>query len=263
MTGGPPTGAADNPAEPMAVEFDTVAGWTADVAFDLGPEYHVPAGCRGSGSPSSLTWLIDRLRPEPAERMLDLGAGVGGPAAFLAAATGGRPVLTEPEPTACRAARRLFDLPVVQAGAPVLPFVDGAFELAWCLGVLCTAPDQPGLLAELRRVLAPTGRLGLLVFVATVDDLLDPPVGNNFPTESGLRRLLAGAGFQIVEMVPDAVLGDDPPEWRRRTAAIEAELRRRHQRESRWLVAAEQGNKMGRLLATGDVRGTLVLANPR
>jgi hypothetical protein len=35
--------------DPMAAEFDTVAEWTAQVAEALGPEYAVPAGCRGSG----------------------------------------------------------------------------------------------------------------------------------------------------------------------------------------------------------------------
>ena len=37
--------------DPMAAEFDTVAEWTAQVAADLGPEYYVPAACRGSGQP--------------------------------------------------------------------------------------------------------------------------------------------------------------------------------------------------------------------
>ncbi len=31
----------------MADEFDTVAQWTAEVALDLGPGYHVPAGLPG------------------------------------------------------------------------------------------------------------------------------------------------------------------------------------------------------------------------
>jgi hypothetical protein len=39
---------------PMEAEFDTVAGWTAQVAAGLGPEYYVPAGCRGSGLPAAL-----------------------------------------------------------------------------------------------------------------------------------------------------------------------------------------------------------------
>src|SRR5262249_19512136 len=41
-------------ADPMEAEFDTVAEWTAQVAADLGPEYYIPAACRGSGLPVAL-----------------------------------------------------------------------------------------------------------------------------------------------------------------------------------------------------------------
>ena len=66
----------------MAAEFDTVAEWTAEVAADLGAAYHIPAGCRGSGSPAALDWLVGKLDPAPGEAFLDCGAGVGGPAAY-------------------------------------------------------------------------------------------------------------------------------------------------------------------------------------
>ena len=139
-------------SDPMESEFDVVAGWTAEVALDLGRDFHLPAACRGSGSPASLRWFTDRLGLGATDRMLDCGAGVGGPAAFAAAEVGVRPILSEPEPGACRAARRLFGLPVVQAASD-LPFATGAFDVAWSLGVLCTVTDQPGLLRELVRVL--------------------------------------------------------------------------------------------------------------
>ncbi|MBA8775270.1 hypothetical protein GWI38_11710, partial [Staphylococcus schleiferi subsp. coagulans] len=45
----------------MEAEFGTVAEWTAEVAADLGREYFVPAACRGSGSPTTLRWLIEQL----------------------------------------------------------------------------------------------------------------------------------------------------------------------------------------------------------
>ena len=54
--------------EAMQAEFDTVAEWTAQVAADLGPEYHVPAGCRGSGSPGKVASNVATptyLSPDP------------------------------------------------------------------------------------------------------------------------------------------------------------------------------------------------------
>jgi SAM-dependent methyltransferase len=240
----------------MKAEFDTVAAWTAEVAEDLGPDHHLPAGCRGSGSPGALRWLLDRLAVGPADRMLDAGAGVGGPAAFAAAETGVRPVLSEPEEGACRAARRLFDLPVLQAGSQ-LPFATGAFDVVWCLGVLCTVPDQPQLVGELRRVLAPGGRLGLLVFVAA-RPLPEQPVGNDFPTTERLRTLLAGAGLRIHDSASAADFAAAPPLWDERAAAVDAELERRHGDDPAWQVAERQSGTIGRLLGAGALTGTLL-----
>ena len=66
-------------SEAMAAEFDTVATWTAEVALELGAEYYIPAGCRGSGSPAALAWMSDSLALSASDRVLDAGAGVGGP----------------------------------------------------------------------------------------------------------------------------------------------------------------------------------------
>ena len=88
-------------SDAMSAEFDTVAEWTADVAAELGPDHHVPAGCRGSGSPAALDWLVERLDLASGETLVDCGAGVGGPAAYAAQRSEVRPLLVEPEPGAC------------------------------------------------------------------------------------------------------------------------------------------------------------------
>lgn len=243
----------------MKAEFDSVAGWTAAVALDLGPDYLVPAGCRGSGNPATLRWFLERLAVTSADRMLDCGAGIGGPAAFAAGEVGVRPVLLDPEAGACRGARRLFDLPVVQAGSD-LPFASGAVDVAWSLGVLCTVPDQRRLLTELHRVLAPDGRLGLLVFVARTVPLPEQPAGNNFPTADGLRTLLAGCGFTIEDSATADDYASSPPLWTERTEAVAAELQRRHEDDPAWQAAARQSEVIGRLLAAGDLVGTMIAA---
>jgi SAM-dependent methyltransferase len=246
--------------EAMDAEFDTVAAWTAQVAADLGAQYHLPAGCRGSGSPVVLDWLVGALEITGADRMLDCGAGVGGPAAFAMDRVGVRPVLTDPEPGACRSARKLFGLPAVQAASD-LPFRSGSFDVAWCLGVLCTVEDHGLLLAELRRVLGKEGRLGLLVYTAA-ESLSVQPEGNNFPALEALPELLARAGLRIASQFLLSEFDPTPPDWQARSDEVDAELERRYTGDPRWRVAVEQSVLFGELLARGELQGTALIAAP-
>jgi SAM-dependent methyltransferase len=243
-------------SDPMDAEFDTVAEWTAEVAESLGKEYRIPAACRGSGRPSALDWLLADLDPQPGDLMIDIGAGLGGPSAYAAERTGVRPVLAEPEPDACRAAARLFGAPVVQADATALPFADGAVSHAWCLGVLCTAsgPEaQRAMLGELRRVLRPSGRAGLLVFLATRDRLDDPPEGNHFPTRAQLTALLGEVGLIETAAADPASLPAPDACWRERTAAVDDELRRRFGDAPALATAQKQSSRIGALLESGEL----------
>ncbi len=249
-------------SNPMEAEFDTVAGWTAQVAVDLGPEYYIPAACRGSGQPAVLDWLLQGLDPAPGEPLLDAGAGVGGPAAYAAAKTGVRPVLAEPEPDACRAAARLFGLPVVQADATALPVRSGAFGAAWCLGVLCTAagPDeQLAMLRELRRAVRPGGRIGLLVFLAVTGELDDPPQGNHFPTSTALHALLGQAGLDVAAVADSEDMPAPPAGWHDRTEAVERELQRRFGSTPQLRTATEQSHRIGHLLRSGQLTSQILV----
>lgn len=246
----------------MQAEFDTVAWWTAEVALDFGPDYFVPAACRGSGSPATLRWLIDGLAVTATDRLLDCGAGVGGPAAFVRERTGVAPILSEPEQGACQAARRLFGLHVLQAASD-LPFRAQTFDVAWSLGVLCTVTDQPLLLRELRRVLTPTGRLGLLVFVATGELTRKKPEGNDFPTWDRLTDLLADAGFAIEAAATEADPSAAPAGWQDRADAVRDEVARRHGGDHRWQASVDQSTLIGSLLAERQIVGTAIIARLR
>lgn len=245
----------------MEAEFDTVARWTADVALALGERYHVPAACRGSGSPAVLSWLIDALDLSAADRMLDCGAGVGGPAAFAAGRVGVRPVLTDPEFGACTAARRLFALPTVQADSD-LPLAPDSFDVIWSLGVLCTVADQRHLLRELRRVIRRHGRLGLLVFERTRPSLAEQPAGNNFPTAVELDELLADTGWAVSSRRSTADLPAAEADWQQLADDVDAELDRRHADDPVWQTAARQSSIIGDLLSSGQVVGELLVATP-
>jgi SAM-dependent methyltransferase len=246
-------------SEAMESEFGTVAGWTEEAVRALGPEHAVPAGCRGSGSEGALRWLADALALRDGDRVLDDGAGVGGPAGWLAAERGVRPVCAEPMAPAVHASRALFGLPSVVAVSQALPFTDDSFDAAWCLGVLCTTEEKAALLAELRRVLVDGGRLGLLVFVA--DEPLPPPLpeGNSFPSSAEVEELLAAAGFRVTGSA-DADLADSPPEWQQRADAVDAEVQRRHGEDPQWAAADEQSGRVGRLLSSGALRPRLLSA---
>ncbi len=245
--------------EAMSAEFDTVAEWTAQVARDLGPSFHVPAGCRGSGNPAALDWLIGELDLGEGDTLLDCGAGVGGPAAYAARKRSVRPVLVEPQGGACRAALSLFGHPVLQAAAAALPLADETFDTAWSLGVLCTTRDQLDLLTELRRVVRPPGRIGLLVFVARsslTDD--EQPDGNYFPTAASLQRLVDQAGLRVDNQLSTADLPAIPTDWQASVKAVDDELRRRHGNDRIWRLSEQQSDQMDRILADRLVTGVVL-----
>jgi SAM-dependent methyltransferase len=248
--------------EAMDDEFDTVAQWTAQVALDLGPDYRIPAACRGSGQPAALDWLLAGLAPTPGTPMVDVGAGLGGPAAYAATQAGVRPVLLESEPDACRAARQLFSDPVIHGDATRLPFADGSVPAAWCLGVLCTMPGpdaQSAVLRELRRVIQPGGRIGLLVLLACGPRLDDPPEGNHFPTVTGLDTQLSQAGLALLDRQATGALPSHPPQWQQRLDTVEAELQRRHGQDPAWRTAEDQSARIGHLLGQGQLESQLLL----
>jgi SAM-dependent methyltransferase len=247
-------------SEQLEDEFDLVATWTEQAVEELGPAYAIAAACRGSGSPASLAWLAEALEVPLARRMLDAGSGVGGPAAWLAAHFGVRPVCAEPMRGAVRASHRLFGLPAVAAEGQALPFADGSFDAAWSLGVLDTAGDKAALLAEVRRVLGDGGRLGLLAFLAAGP--LPPPLpeGNDFSTQDELRRLLKEARFHVLQTVPAAPLRDAPVSWRAHADQVEDVLNRQHGDDPRWVTAEEQSARIGRLIAGGHLHPTLLHA---
>src|SRR3954463_1728426 len=216
-----------------------------------------PTGWSCARAPGSSTparaWAVRRAgSPPPAGGRRGRGGGRAG-------GRGWRRVWGEPMAAGVRASRRLFGLPSVVAVSQQLPFADASFDAAWCLGGLCTTSDKAPLLAELRRVLPPGARLGLLVFVA--DGPLPPPLpeGNKFPSEAQTRQLLAGAGFTLEETA-EADLGDSPAEWTRRADAVEAEVARRHGTDPAFQQAEEQSRRVGRLLSDGALRGWLGVA---
>lgn len=250
---------ADDDAQ--ASEFDDVAAWSATILAEGDEPTAVIGACRGSGSPSALAWLAEALELGPDVRLLDVGSGLGGPAAWAAARYGARPVAAEPMEGAVRGAERLFDHPNVVAAADALPLPPASFDAAWTLGVLDTVDRPDRLLAEVRRCLHDRGRFGALAYVAEQaipDDEL--PEGNRFPTTDELMAAVEAAGFTVVDRVGPSGIPTPPAPWRQRQDDLDAEVERRHGDDPRWAEAQENEQAFADLLSDGRVEVVLLHA---
>lgn len=243
----------------MQDEFGTMAAWTREAVSVLGTDHAMPAACRGSGRPSGLDWLLARLEPQSGDLLLDVGAGLGGPAAYARERAGVRPVCVDPMGQASAAVPAFFGLPAVVGEGARLPFVDKAFALVWSLGTLCTTEDKATWLAELRRVLRPSGRLGLLVVTATGESL-SVPWGNAFPSRGELTALLTATGFTVLDQIWSDELADADAAWQRREDAVEAAVRDAHGDDDRYATVKRQERRMAVLFESGRIRGRLLVA---
>jgi ubiquinone/menaquinone biosynthesis C-methylase UbiE len=157
------------------------------------------------------------------ERVLDLGCGAGEFIAVAAQAGAAQVVGADvAEAALARARRRLpaGDLRVVPFDGP-LPFTDNAFDVVWASEVIEHVADTARWLSEVRRVLAPGGRLlittpahgRLRLLIGGIERYSDP-LGEHLHlyTAGSLRRLLEEFGFAAV-----TVRGSGgPPGLRRR-----------------------------------------------
>ncbi|MDX1613638.1 MAG: class I SAM-dependent methyltransferase [Candidatus Promineifilaceae bacterium] len=127
----------------------------------LGPSLH-PGGL-------SLTRQLGELLDlGPTSRVLDVAAGSGASARFLAETFGCRVVGLDysdqavEQANAASAADGLANrVRFRQGDAERLPFDDASFDAILCECAFCTFPDKPTAAAEMARVLRPGGRLGL------------------------------------------------------------------------------------------------------
>ena len=250
---------AEGTGSGMRAEFDTFAAWTTSAVQSLGGGLAVPAACRGSGSPAALTWLLEATRVHRGTPMLDIGAGLGGPAEFARRTRGVLPVCVDPMPQACQGAQDLFGLTTVRADACRIPFADKSFHFAWSLGTLCTTGDRPAWLAEWARVLDRGARLGVLVLASTGESF-DIPEGNSFPSLAELDHLWAGAGFYPVRQRWTWQGRRPDPDWRTAQEQVSQRIALMHGSERLYAVVQDRERLLGRLIESGRVRGLLVVA---
>ena len=166
--------------------------------------------------------LLDRLRVEPQELVLDIACGTGAVIRRLATvAHGARLVGTDLNAAMLKIARSInTERPIewVEGSALDLPFSAKSFDVVLCQLGLQFFPDRPLALREMVRVLRPGGRVGLSVysaiertpaayaFVQALDRRLGPNSSRTkraehvFPDPDEVKSLMEGAGFSDVNV---------------------------------------------------------------
>jgi SAM-dependent methyltransferase len=207
---------------------------TADDLFEFDQDHY--------GGLAAVDALARRAAVGPASRVLDVCAGLGGPARFLASRRGSAVVALELHAGRAAGAARLNRLvretrvSVVRADATALPFADGGFDACLSQEALLHIADKASVLAECRRVLARGGRLAFtdwIAFPALADRerqrLWEWMAATTLQTLESYRALLGRAGFTAVEAE------DLSAKWRaivRQRLALHRALRR--EREARF-----------------------------
>lgn len=166
--------------------------------------------------------LVEIAALRPGERVLDVACGTGVVARLAARAVGdgGTVAGLDVNPEMLAVARSVTppDLTIDwrEASAEAMPFADGSFDAVLCQMGLQFVPDKQAALGEMRRVLAPGGRLALSVPgpapepFAVFAEALARHVGDeaarfvrlvfSLHDTAELRGLLDGAGFRDVSV---------------------------------------------------------------
>jgi ubiquinone/menaquinone biosynthesis C-methylase UbiE len=169
--------------------------------------------------------VVALAKPGRQDRVLDVACGNGALTEYVARSLGpgGRIVGLDTNVDMLEVARStaLADAAPIQwceGNAQGLPYPDEAFDVVYCELGLQFFPDRPKALAEMRRVLAPGGRLALMVWgdiakspaqaaMATVwEQLFGAEAAVFFQRQHALsdpqqtRTLLTDAGFRDVDV---------------------------------------------------------------
>jgi SAM-dependent methyltransferase len=203
-----------------------------------------PPGPIDAGRRQVLTAIAVRARRMASGgRLLDVGCG-GGHFMTAAQREGWRPVGTDLSHPACLAARATAAVPALAADAEALPFGPGVLDAVALINVLDHTRQPRAVVREAARVLRPggllivrvpngafhapwvraLGRLGPLVRWRGWDTY---PILHLFafgPT--GLRRLVQGADFEVVEMLSSGLASPAPAPASSRWAAAGRHLAR-------------------------------------
>jgi ubiquinone/menaquinone biosynthesis C-methylase UbiE len=174
---------------------------------DLAPvdEFH-------SGGRNATVRLAQLAQINGSDRVLDVGCGIGGPSRYLASQFGcevtGLDFTAEFIALAAMLAQRtrLADKVAYRQGDALdLPFADASFDIVWSQNAAMNIADRDRLYGEMRRVLAPTGRLALQEIAAGPggEPYYPAPWANDktisfLSTPQATRAALERIGFRVI-----------------------------------------------------------------
>ena len=213
--------------------------------------------------------LFEVIAPQPGETILDIGCGSGALDRMLARSFAGKNPITATDlnPFLLREAKSLATAEGVSdairflpANAEALPFPDNAFDCAFSVTVLEEC-DADRALAEIRRVLRPGGRAGIIVRAIDMPQWWHLPLPEalrrkvEMPPQSvsargiadaSLYRRMHMAGFSDLTCFPSLVTLDRPdgPIWRYREDHALSLLSAEESKTWRALTAAARGEKL-------------------
>lgn len=158
--------------------------------------------------------LVEVLRPQRGEEILDIGSGIGGPARWIAWKFGCRVTGVDLTPAFCAAAEALNraagmegQVRILQGSALALPLPDAAFDRAYSQNVVMNIADKRAFYREALRVLKPGAVLALSNLVAGPGGpplfpvpWASGPATSFLSSEAETRADVEAAGFEILSL---------------------------------------------------------------
>jgi len=167
------------------------------------------------GGRKATTHLMDQLNLRPAQHILDIGSGIGGPARFVAEHYGTHVTGIDLTPAHKEAADRLSQAvcldqrtTFITGSALAMPFEKHSFDAAYMIHVGMNIQNKPALYKEVARILKPGALLGIYDVMAddnnTIENFSFPvPWAETQETSflyapAAIKTLLEQAGFEII-----------------------------------------------------------------